>query len=63
MMSESNIVVTDEAVEAAAQAIWQVRPLTRENIRAATKRALKAASSHMYAASDEDNQFFEQGKL
>ncbi|GAA3289182.1 hypothetical protein ACFFON_15370 [Arthrobacter citreus] len=34
---------TEAAVEAAAQALWQVQPLTRENVRAAARRALEAA--------------------
>jgi len=55
--------ITAEAVEAAAQAIWQVRPLTRENIRAATRRALEAASPHILNRNDADDQFYEQGRL
>ena len=35
---------TEAAVEAAAQALWQVQPLTRENVRAAARRALEAAA-------------------
>ena len=35
--------ISDEAVEAAAQALWQVHPLTHENVRAAARRALWAA--------------------
>lgn len=30
-------------IEAVAQALWQVQPLTRENVRAAARRALQAA--------------------
>jgi len=55
--------ITDEAVEAAAQALWQVRPLTRENIRAATRRALEAAVPSIIRRSDEDDEFYEQGRL
>ena len=35
---------TEAAIEAAAQALWQVQPLTRENVRAAARRVLEAAS-------------------
>lgn len=55
--------ITDEAVEAAARALWQVHPLTRENIRSATRRALRAAAPHILNRNDEDGQFYEKGRL
>lgn len=45
----------EAAVEAAAQALWQVQPLTRENVRAAARRALEAAAPHTIMERFEDN--------